>query len=173
MITRDLIRHIEYTENLILVQARNKDDFYYYHQNLHDYTQRMIGSCKHWFAIHNLFFVTLVIIMICEWFQLMKQDKMKKILRLYDLLITYISGSLMIAFTFAFPLISASLVTSKFNKFYFNLSMKCKIDGISDLCVLSRNSGFKVHGVRINTTTAILTLFSSFAGLLKVWSLFN
>ena len=173
VITRDLIRHIEYTENVILVRARNKDDFYYYHQCLHEYTNKMIDTCKHWFAIHNLFFITLVITLICEWFNLIKQEKAVNKVVLRDLLMTHISGSLMIAFTFAFPLISASRVTSKFSTFYFNLSMKCKIDGIPDLCVLLGSPGFKVYGLRINTSTAIVTFFSSFAGLLKMWSSFK
>ena len=173
VITRDLIRHIEYTENAILVRARNKDDFYYYHQCLHEYTNKMTDTCRHWFAIHNLFFITLVITLICEWFNLIKQEKAVNKVVLRDLLMTHISGSLMIAFTFAFPLISASRVTSKLSTFCFNLSIKCKIDGIPDLCVLLGSSGFKVYGIRISTSTAIVTFFSSFVGLFKVWSSFK
>ena len=173
VITRDLIRHIEYTEDAILGRARNKDDFYYYHQSLHEYTNKMIDTCKHWFTIHSLFFITLMITVICEWFKLIKQEKAENKLALRDLLMTHISGSIMIAFKFAFPIISASQVSSKFRTFYFNLSMKCKIDGISDLCVLRGSSGFKVYGICINTSAAVLTFFSSFAGLLKVWFSFK
>ena len=175
VITRDLIRHIEYTENAILVRARNRDDFYRYHQTLHQYTNKMVTSCKHWFAIHSLFVIALVFAEILHWFKFVKHGKMEvtEILHLsqYQVLVTEVTTLSGLIFTFAIPFISASLVTSKFEKFYFNLNMKCKIEGISELTLLSMNSGFKVYGFRINTRIAILTLISSFASLLKIWHL--
>ena len=175
VITRNLIRHIEYTENAILVRARNKDDFYHYHQSLDEYTDKMIASCKHWFIVHILFFTALVFIFVYEWFKQTKHGKKAKFSGPCQIrmLIVAIAASLMLAFTFAFPFISASRVTSKFGKFYVNLNMKCKIEGLPDLLMLSTNSGFKVCGFRINTNAAILTFISSFAGLLKIWHLLN
>ena len=165
-ITRDLIRHIEYTENAILIQAKNKDDFYFYHESLHDYSEKMIASFKHWFAIHNMFFIVLVAAVVYEWFKLMKHEKEIKD-HFHDMLVAQIAGSSLIAFKFAFPFISASRVTMKYVAFYFNLARKCKINGIPDLSILSNNSGFKLYGLRITTSIAFLAFFASFAGALK------
>ena len=42
--------------------------------------------------------------------------------------------------------------------------MKCEIDGMSELtAVLSKNSGFKVYGLRVNTSAAILSIIFGFA----------
>ena len=167
-VTRDLIRRIEYTEKAILHRAKNKWDFYFYHRSLHEYTDKVIATSRHWFAVHNLFFITVVFMFVVEWFKLTKHTNMKK-KYFYNTLITQIVGSFMVAFKFAFPIVSASRVTSRFTTFYFNIAMNCQIDGIPNLIVLNRNSGFTLYGLRINTTTAVLTLFSCFAGLLKTW----
>ena len=48
-ITRDLIRHIDNTENAILVRAKTRDDFYFYHKILrkYSYTEKMTRACRH------------------------------------------------------------------------------------------------------------------------------
>ena len=83
-----------------------------------------------------------------------------------DLLVTQIAGSLMIASKFAFTFISASRVTSKFTTFYCNIARTCKIQGIPYLLILSSNSGFKLYGVQISTTTAILAIVPSLISLI-------
>ena len=171
-ITRDMIRHIEYTENAILVRAKTRDDFYFYHQGLHRYTEKMTASCKHWFAVHSFFFVVLVFAVVHEWFKLMKH-KTGTEKYFNDLLVTQIAGTSMTTFAFAFPFISASRVTSKFTKFYVNIAMNCKIPDIPDLLILNNNSGFKLYGLRINTTTAVLAFLSSFTSLLRLCSGFK
>ena len=64
VITRDLVRHIEYTEKAILDQVKSKKRFYLYHRSLHDYTNKMVASCKHWFAIHTFFFIPLLFLVV-------------------------------------------------------------------------------------------------------------
>ena len=66
-LTRDLIRHIEYTEQAILVQARDGDKLHFYHRSLYEYTEKMVASYKLWFAIHSLCFVILVFVVENEW----------------------------------------------------------------------------------------------------------
>ena len=165
IITRDLIRHIEYTENAILVRARNRDDFYRYHQSLHEYTDKMVASCKHWFAIHGLLLIGLVSTAVIAY---LKSIKRHKTMTLQNQRIIQCTVGLMHPVLAAFHFISASRVTSKFSKFYFSLNMKCKVHGIPDLSMLRADSGFKVYGFRINTSAAILTILPSFAGLLKI-----
>ena len=167
-ITRDLICHIEYTEKAILQRAKSRDEFFAYHRSLHEYTNKMVASCRLWFAIHSLFFGILVLIFVPQWFRLTKHKKVDD-KYFCDLLITQTVGSLMVAFKFAFPFISASRVTSKFSAFYFNIAMNSQIDGLPDLSVLSVKSGFNLYGLPINTATAILMLMSCFAGLFKTW----
>ena len=166
VLTRDLIRHIEYTENAILVKARNRDDFYFYHECLLEYCGKMIASFKHWFAVHSLFFVILITAVVYEWFKMLQREKQLE-RHFTDMLLAQIAGSSLIAFKFAFPFISASRVTARFILFYYNISRKCKIQGIPDLIILSNNSGFKLYGLRITTSTAFLAFFASFAGALK------
>ena len=167
-ITRDMVCHIEYTENAILERAKTRDDFYSYHERLHQYIERMTATCKHWFAFHTCFFIVLVFAVVYEWLALMTR-KANGPNYFHDLLVTQIAGSLMITFKFAFPFIAASRVTSKFAAFYVNIAMKCRIQGIPDLLILSHNSGFKLYGIRINTTAAVLAFLSSFTTLLKVF----
>ena len=169
-ITRDLVRHIEYTEKAILQRARNKDEFYTFHRSLHQYVDKMVASCRQWFAIHSLFYGTLVLIVVAKWFRLTKYKKLE-IKYFYEVLIARIAGSLMVAFMFAFPFMAASRVTSRFSTFYFNIAMNSQIDGLPDLFILSKKSGFILYGCRIDTTTAILTFASCFVGLLRTWYL--
>ena len=61
----------------------------------------------------------------------------------YEMLVTRIAGSLTVAFTLAFPFISASRVTSKFSSFYLNLSMNFQIDGVPDFSVLMKILGLR------------------------------
>ena len=75
----------------------------------------------------------------------------------------------MVAFKFAFPFISASCVTSRVTAFYFNIARKRKIQGVPDVLILSNNSGFKLYGLHINSTIAVLAFISSFASLLKLF----
>ena len=168
-ITRDMIRHIEHTQNAILIRARTRDDFYSCHETLHQYIEKMTASCKHWFALHSLFFIVLVFAVVYEWLTLTRHKATEQ-KYFNDLLITQTAGSFMIAFKFAFPFFAASRVTSKFTTFYFNIARKCRIQGIPDLSILTDNSGFKLYGLRINTATAALALLSSFGSLLKVFS---
>ena len=165
-ITRDLVRHIEYTEKAILERARNKYDFHSFHRSLHQYTKNVIASCRQWFAVHSFFFIVLVFALIAEWLKLGKHRKVEE-KYFYYLLITQIAGSLMVAFKFAFPFIAASRVTSKFSTFYYNIAMNCQIDGLPDLFIFSRKSGFKLYGFRVNTAAAIMMFLSCFSGLLK------
>ena len=70
VMTRDLIRHIEYTEDAILIRARTRDDFYLCHESLQQYMEKMTASCRLWFAIHSFFFLFLVFAVLYEWFKI-------------------------------------------------------------------------------------------------------
>ena len=166
LLTGDLIRHIDYTENAIIDKARNRDDFYFYHESLLEHFEKMIVSFKHWFVVHNLFFFILIAAVVYEWFKMFEHGKnLNK--HVTDILLAQIAGSSLIAFKFAFPFISASRVTARFGLFYYNISRKCKAQGIPDLSILCNNSGFKLYGLRVTTSTAFLAFFTSFTGALK------
>ena len=156
----------------VLVRARTRADFYFYHQSLHKYLEKMTISCNNWFAVHNFFFVVLVFTVVHEWFTLMKH-KTGTEKYFNSLLVNQTAGSSMTAFAFAFPFISASRITSKFTKFYLNVVTDCKIPSISDLLILSNNSRFKLYGLCINTTAAVLAFLSSLTSLLRLCSGFK
>ena len=89
------------------------------------------------------------------------------------MLLIQIAGSLLVCFTFAFPVISASRVTARYSEFYFNLAMECRIDGMPELSVLRTNSGFRVYGFCVTTKTAIFIFVACFANIIKVPSWFH
>ena len=166
VISRDLINHISFTEQLIIEKARNRKDFYTNHECMLQYTKKMTSSMKYWFAVHNVFFVFLAMATIFEWFSAIKRAESKKS-ELSHIWFSQLTGSSLIAYKFAFPFFSASRVTARYIKFYYNIARSSMLADLPDLTVLRDESGFKMCGIRITTNLALLAILSSFIGALK------
>ncbi|XP_065064470.1 uncharacterized protein LOC135690747 [Rhopilema esculentum] len=101
-----------------------------------------------------------------EWINVIKSTEEKHIEN-YNIWFAQLTGSCLISYKFAFPFISASRVTARFNIFYYNVARLTKVSDIPDLAVLREHSGFKLFGFRITTNVAMVAIFSSFIGALK------
>ena len=165
-LTRDLIRHIDATEEYILTTAKDRDDFQAAIDTLQKYDETLMQTIKWWFAVHTLFFTLLIVAIIVEWLKAFEVDILKKE-NLYHFIFAQISGSFFIAFKFAFPFLSASCVTSRYTKFYCRIARRCMIQNLPRLSILHDNSGVKLIGVRITTKLAVLAFMCSFLGALK------
>ena len=166
VVSRDLINHIDYTEKLIITSAKDRIDFFSMHESLLRYTKSVMSSLKYWFAMHNIFFIFLVLAMIFEWINAIKRSEQhwNVDVRIW---VAQFAGSSLIAYKFAFPFISASRVTARFGSFYYNVARQCKVFDLPDLVLLSEYSGFKLFGFRITTSVALIAMVSSFIGALK------
>ena len=172
IMSRDLKRHIIYTEKLILSQARTKQDIINYHEVLMDYTDTTKKSFSLWFGLHNIFFIFLMSAIVCEWFSIINKESKKLIGKkeYAELLVAQITGSLFIAYKFGFPFVTASRITAAFTNFYVNLGRKCKVEDTPDFSLLCSQTGFKFLGIRVTTSFALLAVCSSFVGALKFLS---
>eukprot|EP00794_Sanderia_malayensis_P019794 gene19794-21735_t len=166
VMSRDLINHIHYTEKLIIKQARNRVDFFVYHNALLQYTRDLMCTMKYWFAIHSVFFIFLITATVFEWINAIKrtEDQRSNMARIW---FSQLTGSLLIAYKFAFPFFSASRITARFIKFYHNIARESTLPDLPNLTLLRDESGFRMCGVRITTNLALLAILSSFIGALK------
>ena len=164
--TRSIINNVELIERLMLSPTLSRHDFFEYHEALLQYSEKMMRSLRYWFAAHNIFFVFLILATVFEWINVIKSTEEKHIEN-YNIWFAQLTGSCLISYKFAFPFISASRVTARFNLFYYNVARLTKVCDIPDLAVLREHSGFKLFGFRITTSVAMVAIFSSFIGALK------
>eukprot|EP00112_Aurelia_sp_Birch-Aquarium-sp1_P002596 Seg1289.5 transcript_id=Seg1289.5/GoldUCD/mRNA.D3Y31 product="hypothetical protein" protein_id=Seg1289.5/GoldUCD/D3Y31 len=165
-LTRDLIHHIDVTEEYILTTAKDRDDFQAAIDTLLMYDKKLMQTIKWWFAVHTFFFTYLIVAIFVEWFQVFEDDIMK-MKNPCQLILAQMSGSFFIAFKFAFPFLSASRVTARYTKFYYRIARRCMIPNLPRLSILHDNSGITLIGVRITTKLAVLAFLCSFLGALK------
>ena len=171
---------IKYTQEMILSRIRSRDEFFFYNKELHYYKDEMISKFKLWFASHNVMFVILLAAMIYEWVMLFrdtgstkKLDKSTSKCRssycINKLLMAQLSGTLLICYKFAFPILSASKVTSCFRNFYMNIALSNKVRDLDviELMALSKNSGFELYYIRVTPQLAVAIFISCFIGILR------
>ena len=162
VMARYIIANIEQTQRLVLSQATTRAEFFMYHERLLTYRDKMAGKFKYWFAIHNSMFILLVAMMIYEWISFMKSSKYQ-----HNYILSQTSGTVLICYKFAFPFISASLVTVKFKEFYVTIARSNRFPDIPELLLLSNTFGFEVFGLRITPSVAVIVILSSCVGFLK------
>ena len=167
LITVDLIQHIDHTENYILHTAKDRDDFQRAHNQLLQYGRNLLQSIRWWFNIHTMFFFFLVTAMTFEWLQFLERKGNERADR-YKLMLSQISGSLFIAYKFAFPFLSAGRVTARYSAFYYAIARWSRIPYLPKIALMSERSGIKVIGIRITTNIAIIAFLCSFLGALKL-----
>ena len=176
VMSRNVIRHINYTQKNIIAKSRTTSDLRQRHEALMKYTKAMKQSFSLWFGLHNIFFLLIVAALIYEWLKIFDKNN-KRFEKLSEngkrkLLAAQIAGSLLVTYKFAFPFIAASRITAAFTKFYTKLARKCKVENTLDFALLCSQAGFTFLGIRVTTSFALLAVFSSFIGALKLLSLF-
>lgn len=168
VVCRDIIRHIEYTEELVLQEATDFRSGRKYYECLLKYTEKLLSSLKLWFTVHTLIFAFIVFAAVTELVSSLQSSNVDFKLILFS----QIAGSLLIAFKFSFPFAAASRVTTRFDKMIqvFNEQLHSQDFPESDsfLSYCKRcEGGFKVLGIRITMSIAFATFISSFLGFLK------
>jgi len=169
---RDIIRHIEHTEDLIINKAKDYLVARHYHECLLEYTDRVMASTKVWFAIHSLFFMGIIVSVAFEWLTAFSGSKHYSNMSI--IILSQIVGSLLIAFKFAFPILAASRVTAKFDQMYRNINREWCPDNTSEVGVFINycircEAGFTLFGIKLTVQLAIISLLSCFVGLFKLY----
>ena len=170
MLCRDIIRHIEFTERLILRNARNFHRARDYYETLLQYTEKLSASLNLWFTVHTLFFAVIVLAAVVDWITSLSST----VVDFKRIWFSQIAGSLLIAFKFSFPFFAASRVSTKFDKMYqaFNKELTVREFPESDvfLSYCRRcGAGFKLLGIRITMNLAAISFISCFVGFFKFY----
>ena len=69
VLTRDIVRHVEFTEKQILDHAQSFLEAKQFHEELLNYSAKLISRFDLWFTTHNIFYFFIVICNIFEWLE--------------------------------------------------------------------------------------------------------
>jgi hypothetical protein len=170
---RDIVRHVEFTETLIITQAKKFLMARHYHECLLRYTDDVMNSMKKWFVIHSFFFFFIILSVAVEWVMAFSEIKHKHedIIRI---LIAQAAGSFLIAFKFAFPFLAASRVTARYDAMYRRINRQWRPDVLSEVDVFMSYSirceaGFTLFGIKLTAQLALISLLSCFLGIFKMY----
>ena len=170
MLCRDVIRHIEFMETLILQNARNFCQARNYYETLLHYTDKLIASLKLWFTIHTLFFAIIVLGTVVDWISSLESSAID----FKHIWFSQTAGSLLIAFKFSFPFFAASRVSARFDKMYQVLNRELaattfpESDEFLSYCRRCK-AGFSLLGIRITINLAVISFISCFLGFFKFY----
>ncbi|XP_020908239.1 uncharacterized protein LOC110246260 isoform X2 [Exaiptasia diaphana] len=169
---RDIVRHIEHTEKIILKKANNYLLARHYHDSLLTYTDSIMSATKLWFGIHSLFFMFIIISVAFEWITAFSGKKHYENIAI--IILSQSVGSFLIAFKFAFPILAASRVTARFEKMYRVINRNWKPDKMPEVNVFMNyccrcEAGFTLFGVKMTAQLALISLLSCFVGFFKLY----
>ena len=169
--TQRMISRIDYKEQIITSRVSSRLEFLRHNRELYQYRSELLFKFRYWFASHNMVFIVLLAAIIYEWLKVFKGKAIEAPSTCQkNLLMSQLSGTFIIIYKFAFPIISASLVTNRFRKFYMKLATSDKIRGVEliECLTMSKKIGFEIFSVRITPQLAITISLSCFIGILKV-----
>ena len=169
ILCRDIIRHIEFVEELILSDAKTFFTARKYYECLLHYTENLISSLKLWFTVHTVFFMFIVLSLFVEWIASVQSNDNFKVIWL-----SQTAGSCLIAFKYAFPFLAASRVSARYDKMFETLNTQLNHRQFPEagefLSYCKRcAAGFKLFGLRITANVAIISFMSCFVGFFKFY----
>ena len=162
---------IHRTELTVLRSVSSREGFFAHTNNLIRYKTEMTSMFKAWFVSHNIVFTLLLAGIIYEWVEVLQATESTVPKECFSrLMASQASGTLLILYKFAFPIISASLVTNSFTKYFRNIAFSNKIRDmeVTEILALAEYSGFEIFYIRVTPKIAIILLASCFIGVLKV-----
>ena len=162
---------IHRTELTVLSNVSSREGFFVHTNNLIRYKTEMTSMFKLWFASHNIVFILLLAGIVYEWIEVLQITENAAPKECFPILMaSQLAGTLAIAYKFAFPIISASLVTNSFIKYFRNIAFSNKIREIevTEILALAEYSGFEIFYIRVTPKLAVIVLASCFIGVLKV-----
>ena len=170
---RSIARHIDFAEKLLINDAADFDSAKKIHECLLSYTQKTSKSLTAWFAIHTVLFGLIILLTLLDVLSVIQSPP--KIQDIGKVWMSEVTASWLISIQFAFPFLSASLVTQRFERMYnavnrgvTNLASSHEQDAFLNYCTRCK-SGFNVLGIRITTRHAIMSIGSVFIGLLRFY----
>ena len=140
------------------------------HAEIREGITEMINGIKTWFIAHLLFYIVALLANIYVWWEAATMFR-----HAYEF-VAQVSGTLIVAYKFFFPFISASYVTWHESNLAQELNDKVDFEPHQtfycrrDLEVFLKQSkrrgyGFRLYNIQITLTIAIFSLFGSLAGL--------
>ena len=162
---------IHRTELTVLRSVRSREGFFAHTNSLIRYKTEMTSMFKLWFVSHNIVFTLLLAGIIYEWVEVLQATENTVPKACFSrLMASQASGTLLILYKFAFPIISGSLVTNSFTKYFRNIAFSNKIKDmeVTEILALAEYSGFEIFYIRVTPKLAIILLAACFIGVLKV-----
>ena len=170
---RSISRHIDFTEKSLLTYATDLNSAKKIHECLLKYTEKISKSLTLWFAVHSgLFGLVILLTLLDVMNTIQSPQKGQDIGKIW---LSEITASWLVAIQFAFPFLSACLVTrgfeqmhEKINRATTNLMSSQELDAFLNYCTRCK-SGFHVMGIRITTSLAMMSIGSIFIGLFRFY----
>lgn len=170
---RSISSHIDFTEKLLVNHATDFNSAKKIHECLLKYTEQMSKSLTPWFTIHSGLFGLIILLTLLDVMSVIQSSR--KVQNIGQVWMSEVTASWLVAIQFAFPFLSASLVTHRFEQMYekinrggTNLASSQELDVFLNYCTRCK-SGFNVLGIRITTRHALMTVVSVFIGLLRFY----
>lgn len=170
---RSITRHIDFTEKLLMKHATDFGSAKKIHECLLKFSEQMSKSLTPWFAIHSALFGLIILLTLLDVMSVIQS--LQKVQNIDKVWMSEVTSSWLISIQFAFPFLSASLVTRRFEQMYdainrgdTNLASSQELDAFLNYCTRCK-SGFNVLGIRITTNLAVVSIASIFIGLFRFY----
>ncbi|XP_031556846.1 uncharacterized protein LOC116293541 [Actinia tenebrosa] len=170
---RDIVRHIEFTETLIITKAKKYLTARHYHECLLRYTDDVMNTTKLWFVVHSLFFAFIVLTDAVAWIMAFSEIN-RNHKNMVHIIMGQTAGSFLIAFKFAFPFLAASRVTAQYDKMYRRINRHWRPDVLSEVDAFMNyaircEAGFTLFGIKLTAELALISLLSCFLGFCRIF----
>lgn len=170
---RSISRHIDFTEELLMTHATDFNSAKTIHDCLLKYAEKTSKALTLWFVIHSGLFGLVVLLTLLDVMNTIQS--LKKGPDIGKIWLSEVTASWLVSIQFAFPFLSASLVTQRFEKMYKKINRGCtkltsfqELDAFLNYCTRCK-SGFHVLGIKITTSLAMMSIASVFIGLFRFY----
>lgn len=173
MVCRSISCHVDFTEKILMTHATDFNSAKKIHESLLDYVEKTSKTLTPWFTIHSGLFGLIILLTLLDVMKTIQfLPKQQDFSRIW---LSEVTASWLVSIQFAFPFLSTSLVTWRFEQMYeklnrgsTTLTSSQELDAFLNYCTRCK-SGFHVLGVRITTSHAIMSIASAFVGLLRFY----
>ena len=165
--------HIDFTEKLLVSHVTDFNSVKEIHECLLKYSEKVIKSLTPWFTIHSSLLGLVILLKLLDIMStIQSSQKGHDISKIW---LSEVTASWFVAIQFAFPFLSASLVTRRYEQMYEQLNRRAtnvtnchELDAFLNYCLRCK-SGFYVLGIRITTSHAVMSIASVFIGLFRFY----
>lgn len=170
---RSISSHIDFTEKLLVSHVTDFNSAKEIHECLLKYSEKVLKSLTPWFTVHSSLFGLVILLTLLDIMStIQSSQKGHDISKIW---LSEVTASWFVAIQFAFPFLSASLVTQRYEQMYEQLNRRAtnvtnchELDAFLNYCLRCK-SGFYVLGIRITTSHAVMSIASVFIGLFRFY----